>query len=1538
MELTTHFPELEPVTSPERLAALLAAIEYTLASSMTLRDASDIQSVQHWSDLFKPYQHQVQNLITFCRLGPVQLIADDVGLGKTISAGLIISELLVRKKIKKVLVIAPKSLLSQWTEELSSKFRIRGDSGTGSQLDGLLRGQATVVVTTYASARTRMNQLAKAGFDMLVLDEAHKLRNLHGSRNPPQMAKEVRRVTSHGAFPFVLLLSATPIQNRLWDLYSLIDILATARNHSHPLGSPSEFAARYLLDRSTARSIKPNEVPNFRRIVSQYMIRTTRHESALTFPEREVQTRRCTPTNVEHRLESILRTHLPRLNRLQKLSLASAMMSSPAAFADQVGNPENQARLNREALDEVRRITEASPLGCKASSLFELMEQLRAQDPDSWRMLIFTQRKATQRELGRAFEARGGRVGYIGGDFGHRQTADIRRFQADPPELNVIVSTDTGAEGLNLQAANVVVNYDLPWNPMVLEQRVGRVQRLGSKHSHVVVSNLVVRGSVEELVVARLLERLQLISHAIGDIEGILGTLEDEEDLETKIEELVLLSLAGHDVEVNRLRIEESIKEAKRLYDESLALVNESLGSGSMDALHRSGPSAPVIATVQPRLTVHDLVRVHFAGRGEVTELDNGRLKIRERGSGTHYATFNANDPILKDAAPQFGGRPTRFYAEGEHAFERIVGANATKRLHNVVPKDLTERELTQLSKDWISRLSSSLTWIHVKLLASRTHLTGRLAALVTSGNALDRLQRLVEVVSPEGGWQSDEVRRRAITPFVSGYAATLKRESLPSSSIAALESAVQNDPSVRAFNEFYEARLTEELGKSGDVGNVARRLEERFRPRTTAELISAEGILNCSRTVQVGYRYAAGATGVATLVIDGTGKVVAEPSLSECELSRELFPEGDLSTCAVTGKRALTHLMAICSISSSRMLPEVAVKCTVSGDTLLPSEAVESEFSHRLLSPKCAVQCDVSGKIAAIDEVGTCAFTGSIAHADHLAVSQVSACLYRADQQDSSVVSGTTGHASEFVKCELTRDSVLPKEVAPSSASGKLIRRDRLIPSQKNPTRLAAELEMVRCVVTNKLLIPDETGVSDLSGRVVDIELLAPSSWSGKLGLQDELLTCEVSGARILTTEAIRSAFSSKVLSPEYAVKCEVTEMTAASDEVTTCEFTGATAHVSQVAVSEVSERRYRADQRDTSAVSGLSGHRSEFNRCALTGDSVLPSEAGISAVSGKLMRLDRLFASSRDPDRLAAREEMVRCAISGMWFMPDEVGISAISGLVVNRNLLIPSALSNSLALADELFTCEESLSHVLPAETGTCHITGKRVRQDLLGVSDVSGVTLLKRLLRRCPETALHGTESEFVRCDVSGLLVSPTAVDTCTLTGKTVIRRLLVDCAECHLPLLRSEAAVTGLGEHAHPLHTAVSHYTGRRYLPRLLERCRATGLLLESEYLEDGISKLLQELAESAYDGRPIPSSLVDQASQLIGNLNPPIMANKVWAKPTPKEHLVAVVVERRRFLRQPEVSAFYLDVIAGTIIGDSADVRFTHGRLTFTRN
>jgi SNF2 family DNA or RNA helicase len=136
--------------------------------------------------------------------------------------------------------------------------------------------------------------------------------------------------------------------------------------------------------------------------------------------------------------------------------------------------------------------------------------------------VVFTTRRETQTTIESFLQTRGITCGLINGDSGERNQRTIAKFKKAVPEIHVIVSTEAGSEGVNLQAANVLVNFDLPWNPMIVEQRIGRIQRLASEHASVCICNMILRGTFEEYIVGRLMEKLQLASHAIGDIEALL--------------------------------------------------------------------------------------------------------------------------------------------------------------------------------------------------------------------------------------------------------------------------------------------------------------------------------------------------------------------------------------------------------------------------------------------------------------------------------------------------------------------------------------------------------------------------------------------------------------------------------------------------------------------------------------------------------------------------------------------------------------------------------------------------------------------------------------------------------------------------------------------------------------------------------------------------------------------------------------------------------------------------------------------------------
>ncbi len=814
MPISLQVNRLRAARSPEEFGLHRAAIEWDLDASLSINDPEDIESRRHWKDRLEPYEHQIRNLITFCRRAPVALIADDVGLGKTISAGFVLSELFTRRKVRRALVLCPKILLPQWKEELESKFGIRAVHAVGQELSYALNrgGKDEVLITTYDSARSRMELIRTAGFDALILDEAHKLRNLHGASgaNPPKFATAVRAALADRVFKYVVMLTATPVKNRLWDLYSLIDCLTVAKGHRNPLGSRSDFADRYLSNNPIAAlHLNPWRRDEFRRILSEYMVRTRRADALLLFPERQVRTLREAATEAEARLMVLVGRAISDLPGFMQVSVAvaHALMSSPEALLAQLQNM--RAGASPELVSAAQEAVRSGIPTSKQRLLLQVLQELKSQAGDTWRAVVFTIRKETQNAIGARLTAAGLKVGYIRGGQGRANETAIRGFWRDPPAANVLVSTDTGAEGINLQVANVVVNYDLPWDPMVVEQRIGRVQRLKSKFTHVVVFNLTVAGSVEERVVTRLLEKLQLISQTVGDVEAILEAASeksgDEGALQDTIQKLVIQSLAGADVERDLRLAAESIERAKKIYEEERQVVDTQLGS--LDAMHRTGPRMPKLAKCAPSMGVRDFVLAALgASGGEVVPERGSFLRASVPGRAPFLLTFDES----AEAGPGgiISAMPVRVFAEGRPDFTRLVGEWTKRSEHHVLVVPSKPDELNSIASSWCAGLGDArLTG--VTTISRKPSFQGTLLCRMAAGVAHDRYEKLVEIA---GGAAGHPALDRSKLPLgATADADEIEPETLAPGIGRDAEAAATADPDIGGFVRFYTDRLKEE-------------------------------------------------------------------------------------------------------------------------------------------------------------------------------------------------------------------------------------------------------------------------------------------------------------------------------------------------------------------------------------------------------------------------------------------------------------------------------------------------------------------------------------------------------------------------------------------------------------------------------------------------------------------------------------------------------------------------------------------------------
>ncbi|MEJ0060856.1 MAG: SNF2-related protein [Terricaulis sp.] len=1104
-----------------------AALEWGLTEPIVIESEADLKSAPRWAQRFEPFQHQVQNLITFCRRLPVTLLADDVGLGKTISAGLVASELIARNRIQKILIVAPKLLGPQWKEELASKFDIAGEVVTGSDLINAEPEDVGAVITTYHSAREHLEKIPEDRFDMLVLDEAHKLRNLFGVEKAPQVAKVFQRALRRRRFRFVLMLTATPIQNRLWDIYSLVELLTGARGHENPFGSDGLFARRFIGDsRETARVLKPDAREEFRKIVYGYMSRVRRGDAKLDFPERKIEQRKVLPSAAEKQLIATIAEPIQKLDRLSQINILKALTSSPRALMAELTNRARKGSVPPELAAAVRAIVTPLRTTAKLEGLGQLVAELQRQNASGWRMVVFTTRLETQTSIQLYLEECGLKVGIINGSSGARNQETIARFKADPPEVRVIVSTEAGSEGVNLQVANVLVNFDLPWNPMIVEQRIGRVQRLGSMHKNVVIYNMTLAGTFEEYIVGRLMAKLQMASDAIGDIESLLeasgvGAEGDEGDgFEDRMRELVLAALAGMDMHAAAEKIAASIDAATKTLEAEKANIDATLGDQA--GYEYVGPRTPTLSSQRPSIEFEPFLQAAFASLGgSVAEVSPGVLR----------ATLQKDQEYLRlreGVEARFAKAP--LYAPGSPAFLRFVDRLTVSGLHRVDDADAdydVRARVDQVARDWVGSFGAVTD--DAKIVAVQRLFTGEALVRVRSSTQHDSYERLVSVTC---------------APLEHASGATLSNlnplddlmldPSVTGLRVAAVMEAARRDPDVSEFNRFYLERRAQEVEASRGDARKRQKLEDEFTPRTEATLVALSG--RVTRHVTANLRYLVDGVAYASdiSVIPHQNQLTAAPVLASCELTRLSAPTECLEPCEMSGKRVLRHRLIRSEVSNRYVLPEYGVRCSLSGKQMCADEGAKSDVTQEVVDKGLLKTCALTRNKVEPSYIGTCEFTAADILKARLARSDVSGKFYREDERVASGVSGQSGHRSEFISCYETRQPMLPNEAERCESTGKLVR----------PGVLEA------CAVTKKRVLPNQ---------------LEPSMVSGARALSTLLVESSISRARLLESEAVRSAYQ-KFCAPVEAVRCEWGGELIHPDDVRTCSLLGLRVHFQYV------------------------------------------------------------------------------------------------------------------------------------------------------------------------------------------------------------------------------------------------------------------------------------------------------------------------------------------------------------------------------------
>ena len=729
------------------------AAEYDLHLAAHEMDMSETISLQNFDEFLcrpkinvNPFRHQIEAAIKYFRhLAPRGLVADDVGLGKTVIAGLITAELMARGRVRSLLIVAPRPLVDQWKGELINKFGIAAEAAAGADFDRVRNHP--VLLTTYQTAAARVDFLIERGFDLVIMDEAHKLRSLNGPGGGSTMAQAFHKFMANRGAKFLLMLTATPLQNKLWDIHSLMEILCAPQ--PNPLGSEEEFAARFIADgKGNARKMLEEAKDEFRRRAGVYISRTRRVDVGLMFPKRLVLDRKEAPILDEQIYLNDCLSFLAdlKLPPMEQCTFARSVLSSPIAAASSLKKMKfNIPGEFHAKADELAERGSAFTVTTKGKALAELIRNLQREDPAGWRVIVFTQRRATLKFITRTLEQEG--LGehvctFQGGDVDNNRRS-VADFCADPPRKRIFVATDAGAEGLNLQCCSVLVNYDLPWNPMCVEQRIGRVQRLGQKAAAVVINNLVLRDTLEEKVVLRLWEKLELFKDAVGEMEEVLALAgeTETESFELDILKLIRKSLTRADVDKDLELKQKSLSDARNKFSEMKAATEEALGRLDPEDLDET--PCPRLDRREPRMKPDAFAMAALQRRCRSVTRTGDRVEaVPPRGEPLLF-TFHPEDPDLDKNFPPAPGRP-RLLGVGTREFTELVDEWKGRGHVFAVNSIGRTRSIESLIHGWCRDRGDTVRTVKVLKRASR--MCAELTALVKASVHHDRYESLVEI------------------------------------------------------------------------------------------------------------------------------------------------------------------------------------------------------------------------------------------------------------------------------------------------------------------------------------------------------------------------------------------------------------------------------------------------------------------------------------------------------------------------------------------------------------------------------------------------------------------------------------------------------------------------------------------------------------------------------------------------------------------------------------------------------------------------
>ena len=514
-----------------------------------------------------PLPHQLHVLDRALETRSIRyILADEVGLGKTIEAGMIIKELKTRGLIERILVVCPTGLVSQWSVEMQEKFHEKFQVILPSDFDTIRRltdnedvyGQFDQVISPMDSIKPlekhagwsdervekynqeRIEAIINSGWDLIIIDEAHRV-----AGSSSDVARYKLGYLLSQASPYLLLLTATPHNGKTEPFLRLIRLLDEQAFPNYK-SIVKEQVAPYLIRSEKREAIDNNGNLLFKKrythlvelhwderhslqrqlyeMVSSYVSKTydkarrnRKKNMCLIFLMIIMQRMVTSSTaavrqSLERRLHVLLAEET-RANTMSETDLDERDIEDGDVDAMEAISLDRTAEIEElKMIISTAKQAEFQHHDVKVDALFDTIDALQSEDPVQ-KIILFTEFVGTQAYLKELLESRGYSVSILNGsmDIEERNNA-LNEFKTN---TSIFISTDAGGEGLNLQFANIIINYDLPWNPMKIEQRCGRADRIGQQRD-VHIYNMIVRDTVESRVREVLEEKLSVIMKELG--------------------------------------------------------------------------------------------------------------------------------------------------------------------------------------------------------------------------------------------------------------------------------------------------------------------------------------------------------------------------------------------------------------------------------------------------------------------------------------------------------------------------------------------------------------------------------------------------------------------------------------------------------------------------------------------------------------------------------------------------------------------------------------------------------------------------------------------------------------------------------------------------------------------------------------------------------------------------------------------------------------------------------------------------------------